>query len=482
MPNPPTLVGVPTAAVAPPTTVIFPRLSEAIDGWIDRGEFPSPKVCALAVMSLLAFGVVLGGVVGATGGLSPVYVLPPAVPIAAPLDPAAEAPVVSPAAAQQIAEAAPEEAAAPPAAAKKPEREIKHVWLIVLSGQGYSESFGRAEPNAYLTRDLVSQGQVIENHSAVAGSELGNGVALVAGQNATPQMLENCPVYSEIDAAAIDPATALPTGDGCAFPPAVRTLPEAIAGTGKLWRAYVEGFGVGNCRKPTLGTVDLDHTTDAADPYATWSNPLIYFRSIADAPDCASNITDLSSLEADLASAPAFSLVVPNRCHSGSDRPCAQGAVAGLASSDEFLRQTVDRIVASPSYADGGLIAITFDNAARAAVPAEPTATTGETGATGATGETGATGQTGVAAALGLLPAAEKLNPPTESKVGLLLISPYIEQGTRNSTDESNHFGLLATIAGFFGAEKLGNAAQATPLSDAVFNKASEPVAEASDR
>lgn len=506
MPKPPVLAGVPSVAMAPPTSVVFPRLSAAIDGSIDRGEFPSPKICALAVMSLLAFGVVLGGIVGATGVGSPVYLLPPSIPAAAPVAPAAEPASTAPGAPIQALAEGPtaEQGATAPTQATSVPREIKHVWLIVLSGQGYSSTFGSAEPNAYLTRDLVPQGEVIENYFSVARSELANSIALISGQAPTEDTLENCPKYTPVTPGTVDPANGLVAGNGCVFPAGVKTLPEAVAGTGKIWRGYFEGFGAGAtaCRKPILGDQDADHSPDASDPYVTWSNPLIYFNSIADAPDCANNVTDLASLESDLGGVgtPAFSLIVPNRCHSGSDVACVEGAPAGLTSSDDFLRTTVDKILASEPYKEGGLIAITFDQSPQdVAAPDtsfccdQPTfvqplpkapAESPPTGETGATGETSPTGPVDPTPPIGLL-AAPPIERPAPSqaaggKVGLLLLSPYVEPGTRNETDSYNHFGLLSTIAGFFGAEKVGHAALATPLNETVFNKTVEPVATAS--
>ena len=58
--------------------------------------------------------------------------------------------------------------------------------------------------------------------------------------------------------------------------------------------------------------------------------------------------------------------IVPNRCHDGAETPCAACQPAGLAASDAFLKTLVPQIEASAAYKDGGLIAITFDQAPQA--------------------------------------------------------------------------------------------------------------------
>ena len=66
---------------------------------------------------------------------------------------------------------------------------------------------------------------------------------------------------------------------------------------------------------------------------------------------------------AEWTAAPSLSYIVPNRCHDGSDTPCAPGQPSGLPAADAFLQAVVPQIMASPAYSDGGLITITFDEA-----------------------------------------------------------------------------------------------------------------------
>ena len=100
--------------------------------------------------------------------------------------------------------------------------------------------------------------------------------------------------------------------------------------------------------------------------YVTWRDPFVYFHSLIDNPTCTSRVVGLDQLAPDLKAptrTPALAYIVPDRCHDGSDEPCAPGAPSGLAAADAFLSKTVPQIESSAAYKAGGLIAITFDQA-----------------------------------------------------------------------------------------------------------------------
>lgn len=473
--------------LAPPASASSAGAMAALDDWVENFEIPTPRVIASSVLALLAFGVLLGSVVGNGGGLPPLYMLPN------PSQAAAVTP--APAVTAPPAAAAASPAAEIPAAAEEPlptgttgaTPKVNHVWLIVLSNQGYAKTFGDPASQSYLVTDLVSQGSVVPNYYAVAQGELANRTALVSGQGPTWQLTRGCPKYTDIVPGTLDAATNTIQGDGCVFPDTTRTIGDAIAGTGKTWAAYVEGAGDGaGCSTPTINS----------------SNPLAYFKSVVASPNCPYTVYGLDALSSDLTAAksPAFSLVVPDSCHDGSDQPCAPGAAAGLSSSDGFLRDTVPRIMASQDYLDGGLIAITFDQAPQGAPdsdvsgccsqpafpnleltptdlspePSAPTGATGQSSETGASGETGQTGPPGPLNPLAL-PTYVKTSPDGTpaggGKVGLLLISKMIKPGRADITDDYNHFSLLLSIENWFGTEKLGYTSQIGmgALPDSIF-------------
>ncbi len=118
---------------------------------------------------------------------------------------------------------------------------------------------------------------------------------------------------------------------------------------------------------------------------------------------------------------------MPNACHDGDATPCADGAPAGLAPADAWLKTVVPEIQASKAYADGGLIVILSDG-----VPA----TTPD-------------------------PSAPASTTPQTAKVGALLLSQYVPGGAKVATPY-DHYSLLKTVEAFFGADALGHAADAT--------------------
>lgn len=508
-PIPPSIAGVPPLTAA--TALGYPTIgfTAVINDWLENATFPSPRVAALAVMTLLGFGVLMGSVVGATNTMSPLYVMAPAAPVAAQTPPPAAAEVAG-TGVEVAAEAASEPTGPTDAAAVLPPSDptatkVNHVWLIVLSGQGYDKTFGNPAAQSYLTSELVGKGQLIQNYYAVAQGQLANSMALVSGQGPTWQSLANCPVYNDLLPGTLDPITGQVLGDGCVHPETVKTLPDAIAATGKSTYAYVEGIDNGvngrssACAAPTSGSADADHVTTAANPYASWSNPYLYFKSFISSPNCQFQLGGLNGLATDLTAgrSPAFSLVVPNRCRAGSELPCAPGAPTGLSSSDAFLQEVIPKITSSKDYLDGGLIAITFDNAPQGTPEADisgccgqpeftnlatpPAAPAGPTSPAGPEVPTGPTGQSTAIGAISTAPSTQSQfvakTPTGENagggKVGLLLISPMIKEGVVNTADEANHFSMLLSIENWFGTEKLGltNASTVAPLPDSIFNK-----------
>lgn len=493
--------------LAPPTQPHYAGLAGVLDGIYGDGEFLSPRVAAVAVFALLGFGVLIGSLFGPLGGGAPVYVLANAVPTAnaAPAA-AAEEFAASPDVAAEQAQQSPTQQTSQ-VDSPTAEVAIKHVWLIVLSNQGYGRSFGDTSSASYLVRTLAPQGAVIPNYYAVAQGELANNIALVSGQGPTWQSTRNCLNYTALSPGTIDAATQQALGDGCVFPDTVQTIGDAIGGTGKNWGAYVQGIDNGLngrssvCQVPAAGASDPDYQTDATNAYASWSNPFMYFKSVAASANCPYEVLGVSSLDSDLkgGKSPAFSMVIPDRCHAGSDTPCAPGAPAGLTTSDSFLSDVVPKIMSSQEYQDGGVIAITFDQSPQGAVDSDtssccgqpaypnlagdppssdPTGSTGATGVKGGTGDTGATGSTGPTGAVGIASLARHSASATYvktsyvktngdgtngggGKVGLLLISPYVRPGVTEITDGYNHYSLLLSIENWFGTAKLGFTSQA---------------------
>jgi phosphatidylinositol-3-phosphatase len=473
---------------------------------VPRAAMPSPAIVGVAVMALLAFGVLLGSAVSPVqeSGASGPLVLAVAHTPQAPSAPVAAEVVTPPPATPEETPPPTSSATLTPSATKpaakhkstKPSQSnssqpsgfgtpalppIKHVFLIVLSDTGFNQAFGPGAPATYLSKTLVSQGELLDDFYAVTGGELANEIALISGQGPTVQTAEDCPQYTAITPATVG-ADGQVLGSGCVYPSQTDTLAEQLSADGETWKAYVEGIGEtpaqpATCAHPVLGAADADHVPTPEDPYVTWRDPFVYFESVTGNATCASSIVGLGQLASSLKtakSAPALSYIVPDRCHDGSEEVCAPGAPAGLAASDAFLSAVVPEIESSPAYKAGGLIAITSDEAPQSGPDADasgccmtstfpnipagaagPTATTptGEAGATSTTvPATTTTGTTTGTTTTGTT------TPAGGGRVGLLLISKYTKPGSINVVGEYNDFSLLASIEDLFGVSRLGYA------------------------
>jgi hypothetical protein len=431
-----------------------------------RWDFmPSPQVAAVAVMALLAAGVVLGSVTSPLaqsapsaaivleelGGAEPEAEEPEATGSEASFAPeeASSAPVaeIPLAAAPEAPAAAPE---APPAAPKPPPElpeeellpEIKHVFLIVLDGHGYEEAFGEESSAPYLSKTLAGEGKLLADYYAVAQGGLANQVALLSGQGPTTQMVAGCPEYKPIAPGTLSPEGQV-EGDGCVYPTEAETLPAQLTKAKLSWKAYVEAPGGDEASAPQVSC------------YLTSRNPFAYFASVTESAECAENDVSLDQLAPDLKEAqttPTLSYILPNTCHDGSEAPCAAEQPAGLAPAGAFLETVVPEIVSSPAYElEGGLIAITFDQA-----PQE--------------------GEAADSSSCCATPEYPNLPPPPASaepvtlgpvkpsggggQVGMLLLSPYVAPGTVDEAAYYNHFSFLRSVEELLHLEPLGYAAE----------------------
>jgi hypothetical protein len=461
---------------------------------------PTPRISAVLVLVFLGFGVLLGNVAGtpttgtpvassrhlelvlpsggapstpgagATASTPPPTETPPSEPPTGatslppePVPPAARA--KGPAAAEAPSSEAPAASEAPPAsgeshsaapAGKLPA--IRHVFVIMLADQPYASVFGPSAP-PYISHTLEPQGELLARYDAVAHAELANEIALVSGQGPTAETAANCPNYTEIAATGTG-AQEQVLGGGCIYPVATPTLASQLAAKNLSWRAYVQGMGEGGtaaaCAHPQPGQADPSAAQAAAGPaYATFLNPFVYFRGVTASPSCAASDLSLSRLHPDLAGAgaPNFAFISPDRCHDGSPAPCAPGAPAGLAPVEAFLKSVVPTILASKAYKQGGLLAITVDQAPTSGELADSSSCCGQP-------------------QFPNLPAAPGgLAPRGGGSVGALLLSPFIKGGG-SSPEPYNHFSLLRTVEDLFGLKHIGYAAlaQVKPLEAAIFS------------
>jgi len=427
---------------------------------------PSPPVAAAAVMVMLAFGVFLGSAtnqLAQSAGMHSILVevSPPSAP-----EPPAERPATAPVAELEpepppppatpslpvapipLAEPAPKAPPPPTLPAELPEEEVlppvKHVFLIVLAENSFEEAFGETAPAPYLAQTLREKGELIPNYYAVTQGDLANQIALLSGQGPTPETVSECPAYADLAPGTLSPEGQV-EGSGCIYPGSTMTLPGQLAERKLRAKAYVEGL------------------VEACVHEDGRRNPFVYFRSLLDAPDCAKDDVSLDRLSIDLETAsrtPELSYIVPNPCRNG-EPPCAEGQLTGPLAAEEFLQRIVPAIEASPAYGEGGLIAITSTQAPQ----------------TGVEADTSACCISPAYPNLPPSPAAEPSSGPVKAaggggKVGLLLISPFVEPASSEEAGYFNHYSLLLTIEELFGLEKLGyaNEPALVPFGETVFN------------
>jgi hypothetical protein len=318
---------------------------------------------------------------------------------------------------------------------------IKHVFVVVLADEPYAADFGPESSARYISHTLESKGELLLRYDAIAHEQLPNGIALLSGQGPTAQTAANCPVFSPLTPATPGPDEQV-LGSGCVYPASVLTLPGQLEAKHLGWRAYIEGLGegpatAGPCTHPAPGASD---PTLAGGAYATFRNPIVYFESITSKPSCQTAEVGLSQLKSDLAGsgtkAPAFSYIVPDRCHDGGPTPCSPGAPAGPAAASAWLETVAPSILASKAFKKNGLLVITTDEAPSSGEFADSSACCGQ-------------------------PSYPNYTAPELDHggggVGALLISPFIKGGT-TSQDPYNHFSLLRTVEDVFGLGHLGYA------------------------
>ena len=282
----------------------------------------------------------------------------------------------------------------------------------------------------------------------------------MSGQPPNPDNQGDCQVYSGFADSSI--VKGIEGGVGCVYPPHIKTIGAQLTRRGLNWKAYEEDMGndpsreAAACGHPALNAVDNTQNAVAGDGYATRHDPFVYFQSVtAKSTFCDDHVVALGSpsgamptsalsgetgLVTDLQSAattPAYSFITPNLCDDGHDYPCknqASGASA-LADIDAFLQTWIPIITASPAYHQGGLIEVTFDESDGA--QSDSSACCNE-----------------VAGPASPLPG---ITGPGGGRIGAVLLSPFIEPGTRSSTPY-NHYSTLATDEKLLSLDRLGEA------------------------
>jgi hypothetical protein len=333
---------------------------------------------------------------------------------------------------------------------------------------------------------LPKKGELLPNYYGVTSGVLANEIALLSGQGPTPETAANCPNYTAIAPGTVSVFAEQVEGNGCVYGKEVKSLPTQLSEKEVTWRAYVQDMEKGGalgqpfrCRKPALGGPDWSPTPSPEDLYVTWRNPVVYFAAIAEGDECEKHDVGFEILTKDLAAkkkTPTLSLVFPDA---------------------SALPTLVPAIMASPAYEEGGLIMITsaqapqagehLDQKACCLAPEFPNLPAVEGAGPAPTTPTTGTSTTEAGTEEAAEPTATKyteesvLETGGGGKVGLLMISPFVEPGKVEEAEYANHFTLLKTLATMLGVEPTGYAAEeeVPTLSPELFIEVPEEVTSA---
>jgi len=190
-----------------------------------------------------------------------------------------------------------------------------HVFLVVEENHSYSQVIGnRSMP--YLN-SLASKYGLATEYYADAHPSIGNYFMLTTGQIETLN----------------DAFTGTITDDN---------IVRELANANKTWRSYAESL-------PSTGYLGGD-----VYPYLKHHNPFTYFSDVVGTTQ-ANNVVAFSQLPSDLAAGnpPDFSFIIPNALNDAHD--------GTLAAADQWLSANIGPLIASPSFQNGGLLIIVFD-------------------------------------------------------------------------------------------------------------------------
>ena len=353
---------------------------------------------------------------------------------------------------------------------------IRHVFLIVLENEGYEITFGPHSPAPYLSRRLVSQGALLRNYYGIGHFSLDNYIAMISGQAPNAATQSDCQSFTEFSGNTLD-ADGQAIGSGCVYPANVPTIANQLEGAHLTWKSYSEDMGNDPVRDRNAVCVHANQGTDdqtqqaepahPADQYAARHNPFVYFHSIIDRPECASNVVNFSHLRQDMRSISTtanFVFITPNLCNDGHDggkpnKKCVDGRPGGLKSADAFLRKWVPRLLASPAYKQDGLLIVTFDEADIDVQydPAKHALTLKEGDASACCNEMAGPNIVSSQTVFGIPDQGPGIIGPGGGNIGAVALSRFIKAGTVSLTPY-NHYSLLRTLEDIFGLAHLGYA------------------------
>lgn len=193
---------------------------------------------------------------------------------------------------------------------------FSHVFLVVEENHSYSDVIGSSSM-PYLN-SLASQYGLATQYFANAHPSLPNYLMLTTGQMET-----------------FDDNFSGTIGDD--------NVARELTNSGKSWKSYQESI-------PSVGYLGGD-----VPPYVRRHNPFAYLSDVQQDASQAANIVPFTQFATDLANngLPQYSFITPNvnnDAHNGT-----------LPEADSWLQSNIAPLIASPTFQNGGLLIITFD-------------------------------------------------------------------------------------------------------------------------
>lgn len=140
-------------------------------------------------------------------------------------------------------------------------------------------------------------------------------------------------------------------------------LVKLLENAGISWRSYDENISGTNCPLTNQGTTD----PNGGQLYQVHHNPFVYFNDQTNnrsstSSTCISHVRPFTQLAHDLANntVARYNFITPNLCDDMHDS-CGGNAIAH---GDAWLKATVPMILNSTAYRSGGVLFITWDEAA----------------------------------------------------------------------------------------------------------------------
>ena len=349
---------------------------------------PRPAVLVLAGASTAATGLVIATAL-ARPGVSPAVLAllrnqrvehvalaaPPAAPAPVPASAAPPPPVANPttppptvAPARTPSATTTPATTAPAAPAKPTPSKVKHVFVIAVTAPSFRAAFGRRSALPYLAHVLRRKGDLLTGYRTLGQTALPDYLGLISGQAPNFDTERGCTTYAAFPATAAPDKAGEVRGRGCVYPNTVLTLGDQLDAARMRWKGYFEDLGSTlpagqqTCQHPNSDASDPTLAPTSAGDYATSQNPFVYFHTLLDLGDCASDDLPLSSLSAGLGAARRTANLVyiaPGLCDDGSEAACAGVAPSGPAGANAFLRRWVPSVLRSPAYRrDGALLIV----------------------------------------------------------------------------------------------------------------------------